>query len=145
EPRSAREVSKYLLRDRSIRRWLPDREREMFDSVEVWVVSGSKTAGLLPFLNDRAPVLGVRSAGIFTMAASQREFARTLSLYQGQKMYSVALPSDLDDAVAALHNAGLEAGPSTRLVVPFFAPSHSVEICFFEVRAQPATTPQTGR
>ena len=139
EPRSAREVSKYLLRDRSIRRWLPDREREMFDSVEVWVVSGSKTAGLLPFLNDRAPVLGVRSAGIFTMAASQREFARTLSLYQGQKMYSVALPSDLDDAVAALHNAGLEAGPTTKLNIPFFAPPHSVEIYFFEVTSR---TPQ---
>ena len=139
EPRSALEVSKYLLRDRSIRRWLPDRERKMFDGVEVWVVSGSKTAGLLPFLNDRAPVLGVRSAGIFTMEASRRDFARTLSRYQGKKMYSIALPSDLDDAVAALHNAGLEAGPSTRLVIPFFAPPHSVEIYFFEVTSR---TPQ---
>ena len=125
--------SKYLLRDRSIRPLLSDGERELFDKVDVWVVSGSKTAGLLPFLNDRAPVVGVRSAGIFVMEASRREFARTLDRFEGRAMYSIALPEDYEGAVAALRNAGLKAGRSETVVFPFFAPSHPVRVYLFEV------------
>jgi hypothetical protein len=125
--------SQYILRDRSIRALLSDRERALFDRVDVWVVSGSKTAGLIPFLNDRAPVVGVRSAGIFVMEASRREFARTLERFEGRAMYSIALPEDYEGAVAALHNAGLKPGPSETVVFPFFAPSHLIRVYFFEV------------
>ena len=125
--------SKYLLRDRSIRAWLPEGERETFDRVGLWVVSGSKTAGLIPFLNDRAPVVGVRSAGIFVMEASRREFARALDRFEGRAMYSIALPEDYEGAVSALHNAGLKAGPSETIVLPFFAPSHLIRVYLFEV------------
>jgi hypothetical protein len=125
--------SRYLLRDRSIRALLSDRERETFDRVEVWVVSGSKTAGLMPFLNERAPVVGVRSAGLFVMEASRREFERTLERFEGRAMYSLALPEDYDGARAALHDAGLKEGRVETVVVPFFAPSHFVRLYIFEV------------
>lgn len=125
--------SKYLLRDRSIRPLLSESERASFDKVEVWVVSGSKTAGLLPFLNDRAPAIGVRSAGIFVMEASRREFARTLERFEGRAMYSIAIPEDYEGAVAALRNAGLKPGRSETITFPFFAPSHPVRVYLFEV------------
>jgi hypothetical protein len=132
-PEAYLEESKYLLRDRSIRALLPERERAAFDGVGLWVVSGSKTAGLIPFLNDRAPVVGVRSAGIFVMDASRREFARALERFRGRTMYSIAIPEDYEGAVAALHNAGLKPGRSETITFPFFAPSHPVRVYLFEV------------
>lgn len=133
EPGAYLEESKYLLRDRSIRALLPERERETFDRVGLWVVSGSKTAGLMPFLNDRAPVVGVRSAGIFVMDASRREFDRALERFDGRAMYSLALPEDYDGALSALRSAGLKAGPPETITLPFFAPSHLLRVYLFEV------------
>jgi hypothetical protein len=125
--------SRYLLRDRSIRALLSEQERAGFDRVGLWVVSGSKTAGLIPFLNERPPVVGVRSAGIFVVDASRREFARSLDRFGGRAMYSLALPEDYDGALDALRNAGLRAGPPETVVIPFFAPSHMVRLYLFEV------------
>jgi hypothetical protein len=134
--------ARYLLRDRSIRALLSDEDRERFDRVGLWVVSGSKTAGLIPFLNDRAQVVGVRSAGIFAVDASRAEFARTLDLYEGRRMYSLAFPEDYEDALKALHVAGLRGGRPETITFPFFAPSHPVLIYFFEVtREGDAATP----
>ena len=134
--------ARYLLRDRSIRALLSGEDRERFDRVGLWVVSGSKTAGLIPFLNDRAPVVGVRSAGIFAVDASRAEFARTLDLYGGRRMYSLAFPEDYEDALKALRVAGLRGGRPETITFPFFAPSHPVLIYFFEVtREGDAATP----
>jgi hypothetical protein len=142
EPRAYLEESKYLLRDRSIRPLLSERERALFDGVGLWVVSGSKTAGLIPFLNDRAPVVGVRSGGIFLMDASRREFERALERFEGRAMYSIAIPEDYEGTVAALHNAGLKPGRFETVTFPFFAPSHPVVVYFFAVaRETDAGTP----
>ena len=144
EPRAYLEESKYLLRDRSIRPLLSERERALFDGVGLWVVSGSKTAGLIPFLNDRAPVVGVRSGGIFQMDASRREFERALERFEGRAMYSIAIPEDYEGTVAALHNAGLKPGRFETVTFPFFAPSHPVVVYFFRVaRETDAGTPPT--
>jgi hypothetical protein len=128
--------SEYFLRDRSIREWMSEQERERFDRVEVWIVSGSKTAGLMPFLNDRAPFVGVRSAGLFLTSASRDALARTLDRYEGRRMYSLALESDFPEALSALRNVGLEASSVETVTVPFFAPSHLVRLNFFEVTRQ---------
>jgi len=129
--------SKYLFRDRSIGRWLPAREREMFDRVDVWVVSGSKTAGLLPFLNDQAPVLGLRSAGIISMEPSRREFARMLDTYAGKRIYSLAFPEDYEESVKVLRSVGIGAGPVETVVVPFFGPSPLLTLYIFEIQRNP--------
>jgi len=125
--------SKYLFRDRSIGRWLPAREREMFDRVDVWVVSGSKTAGPLPFLNDQAPVLGVRSAGIMSMEPSRRELKRTLDMYEHKRIYSMAIPEDYEESLKALRSVGLSVGEVETVVIPFFAPSHPITLYLFQV------------
>jgi len=136
-PAAFSDESKYLLRDRSIRQWLTPEDRAAFDQVDLWIVSGSKTAGLLPFLNNRAPVLGVRSAGIFTMDASRREFERLFDLHQGQRIYSLTLPEDHEEALKSLHTAGLRAGEPRMINLPFFAPSHIVHVNLFKVMKEP--------
>jgi hypothetical protein len=136
-PRAWLDESKYLLRDRSIRRLLSPSQRDKFDRVRLWIVSGSKTAGLIPFLNGHAPVLGVRSAGIMAMEESQRQFARALKGYEGRAMYSIAVPEDYDDAVAALHKVGLKPGDYSEIILfPFFAPSHLVAVRLFDIKRE---------
>ncbi|HEX8898129.1 MAG TPA: hypothetical protein VF751_05485, partial [Chthoniobacterales bacterium] len=131
------EESKYLLRDRSIRRLLSPSQRQKFDRIGLWIVSGSKTAGLIPFLNKRAPVLGVRSAGIIAMEESRRQFARALKGYEGRAMYSIAVPEDYEDAVAALHQVGLKPGDYSEIILfPFFAPSHLVAVRLFDIKEE---------
>ncbi|HVS21871.1 MAG TPA: hypothetical protein VHD88_08490 [Pyrinomonadaceae bacterium] len=134
--------SRYLLRDRSIRELLSEQDREMFDGVEVWVVSGAKTAGLMPMLNDRAPFVGVRSLGLFLAAPTREEFARALNRFEGKRMYSLALPQDFEATLSTLRSVGLQAGPITNVEIPLFAPSNVVEFYFFEVtRASPDREP----
>jgi hypothetical protein len=136
-PRAYLQESKYVLRDRSIRRLLSASERAKFDRIGLWIVSGSKTAGLIPFLNNRAPVLGVRSAGIIAMEESRRQFARALKGYEGRGMYSMAVPDDYEDAVAALHKVGLKPGDYSEVVLfPFFAPSHLVAVRLFDLKEE---------
>jgi hypothetical protein len=122
-----------MLGDRSLRVWLPDRERKMFDQVDVWIVSGYKTAGFIPFLNNRAPVSGVRSGGIFLQDASRREFARTLDSYTGKRMYSLAVPPDFDDVLLTLRSVGLEAANIQNTTVPFYGLADPVHFYFLEI------------
>jgi hypothetical protein len=60
--------------DRSVTRFLPEKERQRFDNVDVWIVSGTKTPGLMALLNDRATFMGVRWAGLFLAPENQRIF-----------------------------------------------------------------------
>jgi hypothetical protein len=133
QPGSFVDESRYLFRDRSIRQWMSEEDRAKFDKIDVWIVSVSKTAGLMPFLNDRAPMLGVRSPQIFSMEASHREFARTLNSFEGRQMYSLANPDDYDESLAALRTVGLAGDPKETIVLPIFAPSHTVILYLFQV------------
>ncbi len=123
----------YLLRDRSIRVLLNPRERELIDAVDVWVVSGAKTAGLMPLLNKHAPVVGVRWSGIYEMEASRRVLESTLDSFSGRRMFSIALGEDLNDALRSLRKVGLKAGKFERIVIPFYGPETLVYVYFFEV------------
>ena len=79
------------------------------------------------------------------MEASRREFARTLDRFEGRAMYSLALPEDYDEALLALHNAGLREGRVETVVIPFFAPSHLVRLYIFEVTRGRATGETAAR
>jgi hypothetical protein len=133
EPGYFLDESRYLFRDRSIRQWMSMEDRAKLDRIEVWIVSGSKTAGLMPFLNERAPVLGVRSPEIYSMEASRRGFAGALDSYKGRQMYSLATPDDYEASLAALQKVDLTVGPRETIVLPIFAPSHTVILYLFQI------------
>jgi hypothetical protein len=137
--------TKNLLSDRSIRRLLPQRERELFDGVNVWIVSGAKTVGLMPLLNDQAKVVGVRAAGLFLAPGTREALGRSLDGFRGQKMASLALPSDYGEALFALRNVNLDVGRIEEIVIPFFSPDDRVPAYFFEVTRDDLARPEPSR
>lgn len=138
--------SRNILRDRSIRELLPQHERAMVDGVDVWVVSGIKTVGLMPLLNDRPKFVGVRAGGLFLAPGTREIFAKSLDGFRGQRMASIALPPDYRDSLFALRNVGLGVAHVEELVIPFFSVDDPVPVYFFKVtrneamRAPPTRT-----
>ena len=134
--------SKYLARDRSVRALLGPYEREVFDHVDVWVVSGYKTSGVMLMLNDRAPFIGARSAGIYLMEPSRAKLAETLDAYAGKRLWSMAHPPDYADALYSLRSVGLDAGQIFSVDVPFYSPTYIFRMYLFEV-VRPANAANT--
>lgn len=126
--------SKYIFRDRSIRALLAPRERELFDQVEVWVVSGETTAGLMSLLNRRAPFINVRTYEYFVTHEGREKYARALEGFDGRRMFSLSMPSDFGDALSNLRARGLEAGQVREVELPFYSPSFRVYVYMFEVK-----------
>lgn len=142
---SFKQESTHLLRDRSVRGLLSEHDRRLFDQVEVWVVSGAKTAGLMYLLNDKPPFVGVRSAGLFLAPANREAFETTLTRYEGKKMWSLALPSDYAEALLSLRNVGLNVGRAESVVIPFFSADDRVIAYFFEVTRDGSKRPPAER
>jgi hypothetical protein len=135
EPRAYAREARYFLRDRSLRAFLPRRERELFGEVGVWVISGAKTAGLLALLDPRGtPFVGARTSTYFAVAPSREWFARSLAGFAGRPAYSLCLPADCPAAFTELRYTGLEAERMTKVTLPFFSREHLVEMYFYEVR-----------
>jgi hypothetical protein len=135
EPRAYVREARYFLRDRSLRAFLPRRERELFRAAGVWVVSGAKTAGLLALLDPRGtPLVGARTSTYFAAAPAREWFARSLERFSGRPAYSVCLPADCPAAFTELHYTGLEAGRMRKVTLPFFSREHLVELYLYEVR-----------
>lgn len=132
--------SKHILRDRSLRALLPERERALFDGVEVWVVSGEKTAGLMPLLNRRAPFVNVRTPEYFITEAAREKYERALQRFDGRRMYSFALPGDFGAALFELRFRGLAPGRVERAEIPFYSTTTRVPVYFFEVTRADAAT-----
>lgn len=128
--------SKHLFRDRSVRQLLPPRERELFDGVDLWVVSGAKTAGLMPLLNDKAKIVGVRAGGLFLAPGTREALSRSLDEFRGKRMASLALESDYGEALSALRNVGLGVGQVEEVVIPFYSSENNVPAYFLEVTRQ---------
>jgi len=135
EPRAYAREARYFLGDRSLRAFLPRRERGLFRQVGVWVISGAKTAGLIALLDPRGtPLVGARTSTYFAAPASREWFARSFAGFAGRPAYSLCLPADCPAAFTELRYTGLEAGRMTTIEVPFFSREHLVGMYFYEVR-----------
>ncbi len=132
---------KYVLHDRSTQALLTPNEKQKFDNVEVWIVSGAKTPSLMLQLNDRARFIGVRYLGLLLTVPSREWLQRSLAKVEGKEMWSMAVPSDYGEAVFALRNAGLEVGSIETMLVPFHAPITKVQVYFFEVLRRDSSSP----
>jgi hypothetical protein len=129
-----RNQTRNVLHDFSLRSTLPTRERDLFDQVSAWVVSGSKTSGPMILLNERPPFIGVRSAGLFLVPATREVFLNKLDQLRGRRLSSLALHSDFGEAVYALRQAGLGVGDIETVLIPFFSERDDlVQASFFEV------------
>ena len=125
--------SKLLFRDRSIRTLLGLDDLSSLNAVDVWIVSGIKMAGLLPFLNKQAPCVSVRSAGLLLAPANRAALTQTLENYKDKNMWSMVLQSDYNDALFALRGAGLRVVEIREFNIPFFSKDDIVPAYFFRV------------
>jgi len=124
--RAYRSEFKYLLRDRTLARFLTDEERERYAGVGLWVESDIKSSGVEALLNPRAPVVTVSHQEFFGTREARRRFVQTIEANEGARMYSLCLPEDLQSAEEFMRSRGLTVGPATPVEVPFFSPSNRI-------------------
>jgi hypothetical protein len=125
--------AKHILSDRTIKPLLGERERKLFGDVDVWIVSGVKTVGLMPFLNSDAKVIGVRAAGLFLAPANRAAFETAIRNVEGKRLRSIALGVDYMEALYALRGVGLTVGDAETVVIPLFSSDDPMSAYFFEV------------
>ena len=121
QPRSYFREAKLALRDRSLRSLLPERERALFDGVDVWVVSGDKAAGVAALLRPDAPAIGVRHGEYFATEESRRSFAQAVERAAGRRMYSLCLTPELEGATKYIESRGLKVVGQTAVSIPYYS------------------------
>lgn len=137
-PRLYRRDARWVFRDRSLRAFLPERERALFDRVEVWIVSGVKSAGVQGLLRPDVPAVGLRWGEFFATEESRRSFDAAVARLAGRRMYSLCLTPDAAEAKKAIESRGLKVAGETQVTVPFFSTQTTVlPMTLIEVR--PAT------
>jgi hypothetical protein len=132
-PAAWKSEARYFFRDRSLRSFSPKVDRTRFGQVGVWIESSMKTAGLEILLNDKAPVIGLRSYESFASPQSRLRFVHALDAVAGKPMFSLCFVEDLDDALSTIAKRGLIAGTQTPLELPFYSPDYRLSLVLIEV------------
>jgi hypothetical protein len=132
-PAAWKREAHYLLRDRSLRSFSAKMDRTRFAQVEVWIESSIKTATLEILLNDKAPVIGLRSYESFASPESRRRFVAAIEQASGKRMFTLCFQEDLNDAIQTIEKRGLTAGAQTRLELPFYSPDYRLGLVMIEV------------
>ena len=139
-----RETRNFIF-DRSITQFQNASDRAMFDRVDVWIVSGAKTSGLMLYLNERAKFVGVRWGGLYLSQATRDALKMTLDRLQGKQMWSLSLGPDFSEALFALRNTGLSVGEIREVTIPFFSNDDPVNVYLFSVTRNPKERPEPKR
>jgi hypothetical protein len=139
EPRAYLREARLVLRDRSPRRFLPERERALFDGVGVWIVSGDKSSGVQVLVRPDAPAIGVRHGEYFATPESKRSFAEAIGRAAGRRMYSLCLTPELDGTKKYIESRGLRVVGETPLSIPYYSGETVLPMTLIEVR--PADAP----
>jgi hypothetical protein len=145
-PNAWKREAHYLFRDRSLRSFSPKIDRTRFAQVEVWIESSIKTATLEILLNDKAPVIGLRSYESFASPEARRRFVAAIEQAAGKRMFTLCSAEDLNDAIQTIEKRGLIAGVQTRLEFPFYSPDYRLGLVMIEVSGaeQAAATMRTA-
>ena len=119
--RAYRAEARYLLRDHSLNAFLPERERELFAAVEVWIESSIKTNGIATLLRPDVPALGVRMHEFFANPEGRERFDHALQAQRGKRMFSLCIPEDLRDCLDAITRRDFAVGQLQRVSIPFYS------------------------
>ena len=134
EPRAYLREAGLALRDRSLRSFLPERERAIFDGVDVWIVGGDKAAGVAALLRPDAPAIGVRHGEYFATEESRRSFARAVERAAARRMYSLCLTPELEGAKKYIESRGLKVVGQTPVSIPYYSAGTVLPMTLLEVR-----------
>ena len=132
-PAAWRRETQYLLRDHSLRSFSPKTNRTRFAQVEVWIESSMKTSALEILLNDKAPVIGLRSHESFANPESRLRFVHALERAADKRMFTICFADDLAESLEFIKLRGLLAGAQTPLQLPFYSPDIPLPLILIEV------------
>lgn len=128
-----RDSAQYLLHDHSIQQFLTPEEKALYEGVDVWVVSGTKTVGIEALLKRGVPFISVRNDEYFTSERGPERFRQLMGKQQNKRMRSLALADEYDLALEALRSKNLTADQIVDVKIPFFSPLYLIPMKFFEV------------
>src|SRR5688572_28009234 len=132
-PAAWKRETQYVLRDHSLRQFSSKPDRTRFAHVEVWIESSMKTSGLEILLNDKAPVIGLRSHESFAVREGRVRFVQALERAAGKRMFTICFAEDLAQSLEFIKLRGLVAGAQTPLLLPFFSPDIPIPLILIEV------------
>jgi hypothetical protein len=139
QPRLYLAESKNLLRDRTATQYLPVRDRQLFDKVDVWINSYYTTNGVEVSLRPGIPMLSVcdymNSLDYLRKHEARQLFASKLEQVRGKRMYSVS-PSRSDFLELSLYfitRAGLTVGEVTPVDLPYYSSNMHRQMLLIEV------------
>ncbi len=112
-PQAFMAESESILRDHSFRKFLPERERRLFDGVDVWVESNFVTNAVESLSKKDAPIILVCFPYYFETPASLDKFAKTVNDAATKRMYTLAFKKDLSPSLDMLSFRGFEMGKFT--------------------------------
>ena len=92
-----------------------------------------KTSGLEILLNDKAPVIGLRSHESLFTPESRRRFVHALERAAGKRMFTICFAEDLAQSLEFIKLRGLVAGAQTPLQLPFYSPDIPLPLILIEV------------
>jgi hypothetical protein len=125
--------TQHLLRDHSLRRFSPKSDRTRFAQVEVWIESSMKTVSVEILLNDKAPVIGLRSHESFAVREARLRFIHSLEQAVGKRMFTICFAEDLAESLEFIQLRGLVAGAQTPLLLPFYSSDIGLALILIEV------------
>jgi len=125
--------SSNLLRDRSLRSYVPAEEVALFDDVEVWVETTYKTSAFEALLNPHTPVIGVRIPNYFGTNIARQKFGEVLQSAQGKRMFTLTNRESMEEARASLAARGLSLGKARSVSIHYFSESLPFDMLLVEV------------
>ena len=132
-PAAWKRETQHVLRDHSLRQFSPKPDRTRFAQVEVWIESGIKTSGLEILLNDKAPVIGLRSHESFAVREGRVRFVQAVERAAGKRIFTICFAEDLAHSLEFIRLRGLVAGAQTPLQLPFYSRDLSLPLILIEV------------
>lgn len=136
-PRAYLRDSKYFLRDYSLVRFLPAREKKLIEPVQALAESNALESGIEASLKSDAPALCLYMPEYFETEISRMRFRQALSAISGKNLYSLTFSDHLEGSLFNLRRAGLGVGRITQVVIPYYSEHTRIHMSLIEVLATP--------
>ncbi len=134
DPDILREEAKLMLRDHSLRSFLTDEERVLFDGVQMWVETCPMSTGFEVLLNPHAPIIAARQTEYFFTRESRRQFIRIVKGLPVNGCSRSASTTTCLPRNRRLRNEDSRSRKLTPVNVPFFSRRDRIGMMLVEVR-----------
>jgi hypothetical protein len=139
QPQAWRDDAKFLLRDRSLFKFLSPDDKSLIAGVGVWVWCGIKTPGVEALLRPGLPVIGVRQDDYFASDEARRGYADALARAAGESMWSLCIPEDMSACRSVAAGRGLAVARDLPISIPYYSPNRKIAMRLIELTRADAT------